>query len=128
MQPEAELSFQDALDVIRPLDESNPAAYRADMAVTMFNLAQTYLHEDKLPKAESEVSEAVGIFSEIWKINPVAYANQFAISQLLYAEILQSTGADPAKMCTLLQRAYEVANEPDLKQQATTKSAGCKPQ
>jgi len=78
-----------------------------------------------IPKAEAEAQEAVEISSEMWKVNPIAYGDDFAQSQLLSAEFLRVTESDTTRVCALFEHAAHVAYEPRLKQLATTKSAGC---
>jgi hypothetical protein len=84
-----------------------------------------HMQVNELTKAESEVSEAIEIYSKIWKTNPAAYGDDFARSQLLAAEVLRVMKAEPARMCALLRHAAEVAYEPSLEQLATAESAGC---
>ena len=77
----AEAVFLATLDQARQLAKTNPAAYQADVAGTLNNLAILYGDTQRLKEAEAAYLEALDIHRQLAKTNAAAY--QLDVAQTL---------------------------------------------
>ncbi|KGN88407.1 tetratricopeptide repeat protein, partial [Porphyromonas gulae] len=89
---QAQIYYQEALDIYRALATKNSEAYNPDLALTLNNLAVLYYLINNRKEAEQAYKEAFAIREILAKNNPSAYEIDYA--QTLTFGIL-CLGKDP---------------------------------
>jgi len=77
---EAEAAYQEALDILRQLAKANPAAYQADVAETLNNLAILFKNNERMKEAQAAYQEALEIYRQLAKADSAAYLPDVALT------------------------------------------------